>query len=90
MEPQEKDYCYEKPQYKCGKNKNCFGIVAVILLVSFVFVLGLIIGAAISEAILGAIASVIILGVVLGLMLILALILTICNKNYKKKHDYHC
>lgn len=91
MEPQEKEYCYEKPQYKCGKNKNCFGIVATILLVAFAVVIGLIIGAAISAAVLAALPAVIILAVILGLLFILAIILAICNKKEKnKKKDYHC
>lgn len=89
METQE-EYCYDKPKYKCGKNKNCFGIVAVILLVSFATVIGLIIGAAIAEAVLGALAAVIILAVILGLLLILFVILAICNRKDKKKHDIHC
>ena len=73
MEPQEKIYCHEESKYKCGKNKNCYGIVAVILLVAFAVVIGLIIGAAISGAILGALAAII--------------ILAICNKKDKKKRD---
>ena len=95
MEPQEKEYCYEKPEnkpeYRCGKKRNCYGIVAVILLVAFVAVIGLIIGAAISGAILGALAAVIVLAVVLGLLVIIAIILAICNKKdkNKKKHEYH-
>jgi len=87
MEPQEKIYCHEEPKYKCGKNINCFGIVAVILLVAFSTVIGLIIGAALSEAILGALSAIIILAVILGLLLILFVILAICNKKDKKKRD---
>lgn len=90
MEPQEKEYYYEKPEYKCGKKVNCYGIVAIILLTAFATVIGLIIGAAISSAVLAALPAVIILAVVLGLLLILAIILTICNNKRKKKHDCHC
>ena len=92
MEPQEKIYGYDEPKYKCGKNKNCFGIVSVVLLVAFAVVIGLIIGAAISTAVLAALPAVIILAVVLGLLLILAIILAMCNKKdrYKKKLDGHC
>lgn len=89
MEPQENEYCYEKPEYKCGKKRNCWGIVVVILLVSFFTVIGLIIGAAIAEAVLAALPAVIILAVVLGLLAILAIIMAICNKNYKKKQNCH-
>ncbi len=91
MEPQEKGYCNIETEYKCGKNKNCFGIVAIVLLTAFVFVIGLIVGAAISETILGALAAIIVLAVVLGLLLILAIFLSICNKKEKnkKKHEYH-
>ena len=90
MEPQDKDYCYEEPKYRCGKKRNCFGIVAIVLLTAFVIVIGLIIGAAIAEAILGALAAIIVLAVVLGLLLILSVILAICNRKDKKKQDYHC
>lgn len=91
MEPQNKEYYYdEKPEYKCGKKRNCWSIVAVILLTAFAAVIGLIIGAAISVAVLAALPAVIILAVVLGLLLILAIILAICNKKDKKKQGYHC
>ena len=90
MEPQKKECEYEKPEYKCGKKRNCWGIVTIILLTAFIFVIGLIIGAAVSAAILAALPAVIVLAVVLGLLLILSIILMICNKNYKKKQAYHC
>ena len=89
MEPQDKEYYYEKPEYKCGKKRNCWGIVASILLVSFFTVIGLIIGAAISEAVLAALPAVIVLAVVLGLLVFIAIILAMCNKNNKKKQNCH-
>ena len=89
MEPQVKDYNFEKPEYKCGKKRNCFEFITVILLTAFAVVIGLIIGAAVSAAILAALPAVIVLAVVLGLLLILSIILMICNKNYKKKQNYH-
>jgi len=83
MEPQWNGYCNIETEYKCGKNKNCYGIVAIVLLTAFAFVIGLIVGAAISEAILGALAAIIVLAVVLGLLLVLAVVLAICNKKDK-------
>ena len=88
MEPQGND-CYDKPEYKCGKKKNCWGIVSAILTVAFFTVIGVIIGAALSEAILAALPAVIVLAVVLGLLVFLSVIMAICNKNYKKKQDCH-
>ena len=72
MEPQ---ICYD-----CNKRKGCLGIVAIILLAAFLFVVGLLVGAAASAAILGALAAVIVLAVVLGLLLILTLILLFCKR----------
>ena len=95
MEPQEKEYCYEKneynTEYKCVRRRNCFGIVAVILIITFAAVIGLLVGAAISETILGSLAAVIVLTIVIGLLIILAVLLAICNKKDKdkKKHNYH-
>ena len=92
MEPQDKIYCYNCIDKKDDR-KNCcicFGISTIILLVSFVFVLGLIIGAVISETILGALAAMIVLAVILGLLLILSIILFICNKSrYRKYKKYY-
>ena len=90
MEPQNNEYYYEKQEYKCGKKRNCWGIIGVILLTAFAVVIGLIIGAAVSAAILAALPAVIVLAVVLGLLLILSIILAICNKKDKKKQDYQC
>ncbi len=81
MEPQEQIYCYENK--KCCKKRNCLGIVATILLVSFAVVIGIIIGAAISVAILAALPAVIVLAIVLGLLFILNLILMCCKKEKK-------
>ena len=85
MEPQDNIYVYDKKEEKCNK-KNCYGIVATIILAAFAVVLGIIIGAVISETILGALASVIVLAIVLGLLLILTVIFIICSckKIYKK------
>ena len=87
MEPQDTIFCYDKKEDR-GNKKNCLGIVAVILLAVFVFVLGLLIGAAISGVILGALAAVIVLAIVLGLLLILTIILIVCNKKRDDK-KYH-
>ena len=56
MEPQETIYCYDNKEQKCTKKRNCFGIVAIILLTAFAVVIGLLIGAAISAAILANLA----------------------------------
>ena len=88
MEPQEV-FCYDKKEEKCNK-KNCYGIVAIILLASFALVIGLIIGAAISASILAALAAVIVLAVVLGLLLILTIILMVCNRKKEKKCKCCC
>ena len=84
MEPQETIYCYDNREEKCPRKKNCLGIVAVILLVAFTLVLGLLIGAAIAQTILGALAAIIVLAVILGLLLILTIILIICNRKKEK------
>ena len=89
MEPQDTIFCYDKKEDK-GNKKNCLGIVAIILLATFTFVLGLLIGAAISATILGALAAIIVLAVILGLLLILTIILIICNKKRNKKYKCKC
>ena len=90
MEPQETVYCYDNRDEKCNKRKNCLGIVAIILLAAFTFVIGLLIGAAVSGAILGALAAVIVLAVVLGLLLILTIILIACSCKKEKKCKCKC
>lgn len=77
--------CYDNTEDKCPKKKDCLGIIATILLVSFGVVIGLIIGAAISAAVLAALPAVIVLAVVLGLLFILTIILMFCNKRKNKK-----
>ena len=56
MEPQEDMFVYEKKEDKCN-NKKCLALVAVILLVSFAVVIGLIIGAATSASVLAALTG---------------------------------
>ena len=90
MEPQETVYCYDNRDEKCNKRKNCLGIVAIILLAAFTFVIGLLIGAAVFGAILGALAAVIVLAVILGLLLILTIILMLCNRKKEKNHKCKC
>ncbi len=90
MEPQETIYCYDNREKKCDKRKNCLGIVTIILLAAFTFVIGLLIGAAVSGAILGALAAIIVLAVVLGLLLILTIILMLCNTKKEKEHKCKC
>ncbi len=92
MEPQENIYCYDNRDKKERepRKKNCLGIVATILLVSFAVVIGLIIGAALSGAVLLALPAVIVLAVVLGLLFILVLILLFCNRKKDKKEYCKC
>ena len=90
MEPQETIYCYDNREKKCDKRKNCLGIVAIILLAAFTFVIGLLIGADVSGAILGALAAIIVLAVVLGLLLILTIILMLCNTKKENEHKCKC
>ena len=51
MEPQ--DCYYDK---KPAKKRNCFGIIATILLASLAVVIGLIIGANIAESVIAALS----------------------------------
>ena len=74
MEPQG---CYDNK--KTCKKRNCLGIISVILLTAFIFVVGLLVGAAISEAILAALSAIIVLAVILGLLLILSVVLMCCK-----------
>ena len=90
MEPQETIYCYDNREKKCDKRKNCLGIVAIILLASFTFVIGLLIGAAIAGVIFLSLPAVIVLAVILGLLLILTIILMLCNTKKEKEHKCKC
>ena len=78
MEPQG---CYDNK--KTCKKRNCLGIITVILLTAFIFVVGLLVGAAISAAILAPLPAVIVLAVILGLLFILSIILMYCKKEKK-------
>lgn len=78
MEPQ--GCCYDK---KPARKRNCLGVVAIILLTAFSFVIGLFVGAAIRTAILAALPAVIVLAVILGLLLLLTIILMLCKKEKK-------
>lgn len=92
MEPQEKIYCYDnhEKEEKCTKKRNCLGIVAIILLAAFVFVIGLIIGAALYSTILSALSAIIVLAIVLGLLLLITIIFMICNNKKDRKHKEKC
>ena len=90
MEPQETIYCYDNREKKCDKRKNCLGIVAIILLASFTFVICLLIGAAIAGVIFLSLPAVIVLAVILGLLLILTIILMLCNTKKEKEHKCKC
>lgn len=91
MEPQEKIYCcYENNEAKCSKNKNCLGIVAIILLTAFTFVIGLLIGAALAKIVLLALPAIIVLAIILGLLLLLTVILMLCNRKKEKKCKCCC
>ena len=92
MEPQEKIYCYDnhEKEEKCTKKRNCLGIVAIILLTAFIFVIGLIIGAALALIIFLALPAVIVLAIVLGLLLLITIILMICNNKRDRKHKEKC
>ena len=84
----ETDYYYNEK--KEPKKKNCFGIIAIILLTALSFVIGLLVGAAIATAILAALPAIIVLAVILGLLLVLTLILLFCNRKKDKKREYKC
>lgn len=91
MEPQEKIYCcYDNNEDKCTKKKNCLGIVAIILLTLFTFVIGLLIGEALSMVVLLALPAIIVLAIILGLLLILTIILMFCNRKKKCKCKCCC
>lgn len=90
MEPQETIYCYDNREKKCDRRKNCLGIVAIILLAAFTFVIGLLIGAAIAGIIFLSLPAVIVLAVILGLLLILTMILMLCNRKKEKEHKCKC
>ena len=86
MEPQETIYCYENKKDREPKKRNCLGIVAVILLVAFTFVIGLLIGAALAVVVLLALPAIIVLAVILGLLLLLTVILMFCNRRKDRKN----
>ena len=90
MEPQETIYCYDNREKKCDRRKNCLGIVAIILLAAFTFVIGLLVGAAIAGIIFLSLPAVIVLAVILGLLLILTMILMLCNRKKEKEHKCKC
>lgn len=90
METQETIYCCNNKEEKCEKNKNCLGIIFVILLSLFTFVIGLLIGAALALVVLIALPAIIVLAVILGLLLILTVILMLCNKKKTKKYKCCC
>lgn len=90
MEPQETIYCYDNREKRCDRRKNCLGIVAIILLAAFTFVIGLLIGAAIAGIIFLSLPAVIVLAVILGLLLILTIILMLCNRKKEKEHKCKC
>lgn len=90
MEPQETIYCYDNREEKCTKRKNCLGIIAIILLTAFVFVIGLIIGAALFAVILLSLPAIIVLAIILGLLLLLTIILMFCNCKKEKKCKCKC
>lgn len=90
MEPQETIYCYDNRQEKCTKKRNCLGIIAIILLTAFVFVIGLLIGAALVGVIFIALPAIIVLAIILGLLLILTLILIFCNCKKERKCKCKC
>ena len=85
MDNQDTIYCYDNKEDKCPKKKNCLGIIFVILLSLFTFVIGLLIGAALALIVLIALPAIIVLAIILGLLLILTIILMICNKKNNKK-----
>lgn len=90
MEPQETVYCYDNREDRCNRRRNCLGIVAIILLALFTFVLGLIIGAALFGAILDSLPAIIVLAIVLGILLLLTVILMFCNRKKEKKCKCCC
>ena len=78
MEPQG---CYENK--KIRKKRNCLGIVAVILLSAFIFVIGLIVAAETGIIAFLTIPVIVSLAIILGLFLMLNIILIICKKEKK-------
>lgn len=90
MEPQETIYCYDNREEKCPRKRNCLGIIAIILLTAFTFVIGLLIGAALALVVLISLPAIIVLAIILGLLLILTIILMLCNRKKDKKHKCKC
>ena len=89
MEPQGNNYCYENKEVKGTNKKNCFSMIANIILTAFALVLGIIVGAEISVTILEAISAIIVLAIVLGLLFILTII-AICIGKKDKRNKYKC
>lgn len=92
LEPQEGAYYYEdnKHEDKCSRKRNCLGIIAIILLTLFTFVIGLLVGAALAIIVFLSLPAIIVLAIILGLLLLLTIILIICNKKKDKKCKYCC
>lgn len=90
MEPHETIYCYDNREEKCPRKRNCLGIVAIILLTAFSFVIGLLIGAALALVVLVSLPAIIVLAIILGLLLLLTIILILCNKKKNKKDKCKC
>lgn len=85
MEKEETIYCYNNKEDKCIRKRNCLGIISVILLTLFSFVIGLLIGAALAGIIFISLPAIIVLAIILGLLLLLTVILIICNKKKERK-----
>ena len=90
MEPNENIYCYQNNKEKCPKKKNCLGIIAVILLTAFTFVIGLLVGAALAIIVFISLPAIIVLAIILGLLLLITVILMLCNKKKDKKCKCNC
>ena len=88
MGPQEINY--NGYNNKETKKRNCLGIIAVILLTVFSFVIGLLVGAATAVLVLLSLPAVIVLAIILGLLLVLTLILIFCNRKKDRKDEHKC
>lgn len=87
MEAYETNYYYGDKE---PKKRNCLGIIAIILLTVFSFVIGLLVGAATSLIVLISLPAIIVLAIILGLLLLLTLILIFCNRKKERKEKYKC
>ena len=91
MEPEENMYCcYTNKEEKCEKKRNCLGIVAIILLTIFSFVIGLLVGSALALIVLISLPAIIVLAIILGLLLLITVILMPCNRKKEKKCKCCC